>query len=184
MGWFSRKPTQQKYIEAAITVATNLYLHTIPEAEDAPAVLEFNLPDSKYRYLIFCLSAAVTAALAYDEKKEIQPETLIMGCLHFAAWAANENAQEYFDNPAQSQVSASNATTYLQEFLKHWAQWPELEKQGKNMEIIDLICSIIHTTESQTQTNQSDKLRLEKLALQIDCQLPTMRGALIELANQ
>ena len=35
-----RKPTQQKYVEAAITVASNLYLHTIPGANDAPARLQ------------------------------------------------------------------------------------------------------------------------------------------------
>ena len=57
MGWFSSKPTQEKYVEAAVTVASNLYLHTIPEADDAPAELKFSLSDSRYRYLLFCLSA-------------------------------------------------------------------------------------------------------------------------------
>jgi len=85
MSWFSRKPTQQKQVEAAITVASNLYLHTIPGAADAPVALQFGLPDSRYRYLIFCLSAVVTAVLAYDEGREInQPEVFIKGCLDFA----------------------------------------------------------------------------------------------------
>lgn len=39
MGWFSRKPTPQKQVEAAVTVATNLYLTTIPGAEAAPVPL-------------------------------------------------------------------------------------------------------------------------------------------------
>src|SRR6185295_20408534 len=103
MGWFSRKPTQEKYVEAAVTVASNLYLHTIPGAEDAPADLQFSLPDSRHRYLLFCLSAVVTAALAYDEKKQIQPEMLFKGCLLFATWIATEQAQEYFDDSASSQ---------------------------------------------------------------------------------
>ncbi|MDX6529827.1 MAG: hypothetical protein QOH41_2117 [Blastocatellia bacterium] len=184
MDWLSRKPTQEKYVEAAVTVASNLYLHTIPGAEDARADLQFNLRDSRYRYLIFCLSAVATATLAYDEKKQVQPEALLKGCLFFATWIASENGQEYFDDPATAEVSASNAAAIFQEFLEHWSRWPTLEKEGRNDEIIDLICSMIHTTESNEPTVQTDIERLGPLALQIDCQLPTMREALVELANR
>jgi hypothetical protein len=104
--------------------------------------------------------------------------------LHFATWTATENAQEYFGGPVNPQDVASNGDVYLQEFAKHWSQWPELEKEGRNDEIIDLICSMIHTTESNMPAGKTDMQRLGKLALQIDCQLPTMRGAFIELANQ
>jgi hypothetical protein len=184
MSWFSRKPTQQKYVEAAITVASNLYLHTIPGAEDAPAPLQFSLPDSRYRYLIFCLSAVVASALAYDEKKQVQPEALINGCLRFAIWAGKENPRDYFDDPASSQDSIDNAAAYFQEFLRHWSRWPEFEKEGRAIEIIDIICSMIHAAESNEAVEQIDKQRLGKLALQIDCRLPTMRAAFLELANR
>jgi hypothetical protein len=178
------KPTQQKYREAAITVATNLYLHTIPEAEDAPAPLQFSLPDSRARYMIFCLSAVLTAALAYDEKKQIQPEALIEGCLRAANLIATKDAQEYLGGLASSQDSVENASAYLKEFLNNWSRWPELEKEGRNAEIIDLISSMIHTTESKNSVTESDKKRLGPLALQIDCWLPTMRGAMLGLASK
>jgi hypothetical protein len=185
MSWFSRKPTQQKQVEAAITVMSNLYLHTIPGAEDAPASLQFSLPDSRYRYLIFCLSTVVTAVLAYDEGKEInQPEVFTKGCLHFATWTATENAQEYFGGTVNPQDVANNGAVYLQEFLNNWSRYIELEKEGRNDEIIDLICSMVHTTESNMPAGKTDMQRLGKLALQIDCRLPTMRGAFIELTNQ
>jgi hypothetical protein len=185
MSWFSRKPTQQKYVDAAIKVATNLYLHTIPDAEDAPAPLQFDLTDSRYRYMIFCLSTVIMAALAYDEKKQIQPEALIKGCLQLVIGAAAEHfAQEYFDDPARSQDCIDEADAYLTEFLKHWSRWPELEKEGRNAEIIDLISSMIHTTESNLPADKSDMQRLNELALWIDCRLPTMRGAFVELANR
>jgi hypothetical protein len=184
MSWFRRKPTQQKYVEAAITVASNLYLHTIPGAENVTAPLRFSLPDSRYRYMIFCLSAIVTTALAYDEKKEIQPEALIKGCLHFATSTAAENPQEYFADSVNSQNSIPNATEHLHEFLKYWSRWPELEKEGKNTEMIELISSMIHTTESSVFAEKADLQRLGDLALEIDCQLPTMRRAFIELANR
>ncbi len=183
MRWFSWKPTQQKYVEAAITVATNLYLHIIPGAEDAPAPLQFSLPDSRYRYVIFCLSAVVTAALAYDEKKQIQPETLIKGCLHAANFIATDCQEYLVGDSASSQDSVENASAYLQEFLKHWSRWPELEKEG-NDEIIELISSMIHTTESNLPAEKTDLQRLGRLALWIYCRLPTMRGAFIELADR
>jgi hypothetical protein len=184
MSWFSRKPTQEKYIQAAVTVASNLYLQTISGAQEASAPLQFGFPDSRYRYMIFCLSAVVTSALAYDEKKKIQPETLINGCLQFANWTAAQNPHEYFDDPATSPNSADHASLYLKEFLKQWSLWPALENEGRNMETIDLISSIIHTTESSEPISQSDEKRLGPLALNIDCRLPTMRSALIELANR
>ena len=77
MAWFSRKPTQEKQVEAAIKVASNLYLHTIPGAEDAPAPLQFSLPDSKYRYLLFCLSAVMRVCAPKMKKEDfISPESL------------------------------------------------------------------------------------------------------------
>ncbi len=184
MSWFSRKPTQQKYVEAAVTVASNLFLHTIPGAEDAPAPLQFGLPDSRYRYMIFCLSTVATAALVYDEKKNIQPQALLEGCLKFATWTATEHAEQYFDDPTSPQDSINNTTAYFQELLNHWSRWPELEKQGKNAEIIKLISDMIRTTESELPAASADMQRLDSLALSIDCRLPTMRGALIELANR
>ena len=186
MNWFKRKPTQQKYVEAAVTVATNLYLHTIPGEDECilpSSPLQFSLPDSRYRYLVFCLSAVVTAALVYDDKKRIQPETLIQGCLHFAAWTAREHGDLYFDDPAGSQASINSTTVYFQDFCKHWSQWPVLEKEAKSDEANDLISLIIHTTESNSPAGDADIQRLGNLALEINCRLPTMRSALIDLAN-
>src|SRR6266404_4268358 len=174
MKWFTRKPTLQKYCEATITVATNLYLHTIPEAEDAPAPLQFGLPDSRVRYMMFCLSAALAAALAYDEKKQIHPESLIKGCQDAANLIATKDFEKYLGGPASSQHYVENASAYLTEFLKHWSRWPELEKQGRSAEIIDLISCMIRTTESSVAADETDKERLGPLALQIDCWLPTM----------
>jgi hypothetical protein len=181
MGWFSRKPTPQKQVEAAVTVATNLYLDTMQRAEDEHISLQFNLPDSRYRYLIFCLSATIAAVLAYDEKKEIQPDVLFKGCLHFATRAATENAQEYFSVPSRPQDATNSANAYFTEFAKQWCKWVDLENEGKYAEATELICSTIHTTESNVPVGEMDIQRLGKLGLQFACRMPTIRGAFIEL---
>ncbi len=50
---------RDRQVEAALTVASNLYLHTTPGAEGptgvGPATLQFALPDSRFRYMVFCL---------------------------------------------------------------------------------------------------------------------------------
>jgi len=63
--------------------------------------------------------------------------------------------------------------TYFQEFAKYWSCWPDLEKEGSNAEIIDLISVTIHSTESNEPVVEADMRRLGELALQIDCRLPT-----------
>ncbi len=184
MSWFSRKPTQMKYVKAAATVATNLYLHTIPGAEDAPAPLQFDLPDSRYRYLLFCFSAVVSAALVYDEKKHIQPEPMLDGCLQAARFIAGESPLDFFGPSANRQDSLNNTSAYFQEFLRNWSRWPALEKEGKHEERWNLISLMIRTTESDHAAAQSDMERLSRLALHVDCVLPTMWAAFQELANR
>lgn len=184
MNLFRRKPTQQKYIEAAVTVASNLYSHTMDGEIGGPLPLEFELPDSRFRYLVFCLSTVMTTALAYDEKKDIQPEALFYGCLHFLTFVTTELRDEYFDDPITAQDANGRATEYLQRFLKDWSKWPELEAAGQNARVWEIISRMIRTTESNLPAKKSDLLRLDKLALEIDCRMPTMRGALIELADR
>jgi hypothetical protein len=181
MNWFRRKPTLEKHVEATITVASNLYLHTIAGADDAPVQLQFSLPDSRFRYLIFCLSAVTTACAPEMQN----PAAVVNDCLRFlVSLAATEQVQDFFDGPVIPQDAATNGAAYFQEFLNNWSIYVELEKQSRNTEIVDLICSMIHTTESNAPTERTDVKRLGELALHIDCRLPTMRGAYVELLNR
>jgi hypothetical protein len=180
MGWFSRKPTQQKQVGGAIKVASNLYLHTIPGGKLAPVPLQFSLPDSRYRYMIFCVSATTMACAPVMKN----PDAVQHECMQFlVTWTTTEGAQEFFGGPVNPQDVANNGAAYLQAFLNTWSACVELEKEGKNAEIIDLICSMIRTTESNVAVTKSDTQRLGALALQIRSHLPTMRAAFIELVN-
>ena len=172
---------ERKQIKAAITVASNLYLHTIPGAEDAPVPLQFSLPDSRYRYLVFCLSAVATAC-AREMKNH---DAVVNKCLYsLVMWTTTENVQEFFGGPVNPQDVANNGAAHLQEFLNNWSRYVDLDKEGRYTEGVDLICSMIHTTESNVPAGKADEKRLGELGLQIACRLPTMRGAFIELVNQ
>jgi hypothetical protein len=180
MRWFSRKPTQQKYAQAVLAVTSNLYLHTTAGSDGAPAVLHFTLPDSRYRYLLFCLSAAVAAALVYDEAKQVVPKDLIGKCLAVISADAAERAGDFFDGPP---TDPTIAYAYFTQLAKHWSQWPTLERSEQRAKAVSLICAMIHTAESDEPALESDVERLHSLGVWIACRLPTMRRAFIELAS-
>lgn len=134
--------------------------------------------------MIFCLSTTIAAAVVYDEEKHVQPEALIEGCLRFATFAATEFDEKMFGDSPMSQESIDSAASYLQELLKNWWRWPDLEKGARDDEMIELICSMIYSTESNLPVEKDDIQRLRDLALQIYSQLPTMERAFVELANR
>lgn len=183
MGWFSRKPTHERQVEAAITVASNLYLQSVPEAEEAIAPLLFSLPDSRLRYLLFCL-AAMSAACS---REMADPNAILNDSFRFLVkWAITERAQEFFgDQVDDPQAVATNAGIYLQQYLDNWSTYIELEKQGGyNEKIISLLCTMIRFAESDLPPNPTDEERLGPLALQLDCRFPTMRDAFSALVRR
>ena len=185
MRWFKRRPTQQKYIEAVIRVGSNLYLYTLPGSKDAPAPLVFNLPDSRYRYFLFCLGTAAMAALVYDEKKEIRPQTLLESCLGAATSLASTQPKDFFEAGfGLNDQAATDARSYYQEIIVRWAAWPDMEKANDLSGLWNLISQMVHSAESNEPADKADMERLGPLALEISCRLPTMRGAVIEWAER
>jgi hypothetical protein len=181
MSWFKRKPTQQKQVEAAIKVGSNLYEHTVPEAEDALVTLQFGLSDSRYRYLMFCF-AAMTRACG---RAMTDCDAVVNDYLRFLViWTSVENAQEFFGGPVDPQDAATGGGAYLQDFLNQWSTWFELQKAGKDLEALDLICAMIRSTESNAAAGKTDMQRLGTLAVQIDSFLPTMHEAFLELVKE
>jgi hypothetical protein len=73
----------------------------------------------------------LAAALAYDEKKQIQPEALIKGCLRAANLIATKDAQEYLGGPASSQDSVQNASMFLQSSSNTGRDGPNSRKKAE-----------------------------------------------------
>jgi hypothetical protein len=170
MGWFSRRKTsqQQKHREAAIKVASNLFLVTSPGGEHAVVPLQFTLPDSPYRYLIFCMSA--TAAACAPE----MDLDAVSGALEKLALVAVERPQDF----------AVTGLPRLKFFLNTWTRCLELEKTGENQGIIEMICLMLRSTESDVPGNKDDVGRLRELALWIYGHFPAMRDRYVELLKQ
>jgi hypothetical protein len=174
----------QKQVEAAVTIASNLYLHTIPGADDpwgiGPAALQFTLPDSRFRYLVFCLSALMTACApegGQDNLESVFDEALSL----LLTWAIKEKPQEFFGGPKNPRDARRSGTTELQWLLSLWSKYAIFERTDESMEGLALICYMIHAAESNVPLGEADAQRLAKLGLKIASLLPTMRGAFFDL---
>jgi len=85
------QPKVKRQVDAASQIASALYGRTIPGGADAVVDLRFSLPDSRYRYMLFCLSA--TAAAVSDE---IDDPTVRVAIYHVTGGLAELNPAEYF----------------------------------------------------------------------------------------
>ncbi len=181
LSWLNPKPRHDKQVKAAVKVASNLYYLTIPGAADAVAPLQFSLPDSRYRYLMFCLSATQTACAGELSNSD----AVFRDCLRFLTMAATgELITEFFAVATDAETAANSGAAFTRQFLNHWSRYEALETEGgKNLQINDLLCSMIHIAESDGSLEETDKKRLAPLAVYIYCLLPTMRSAFQGLVN-
>jgi len=166
---------QTKQIEAAIKISSNLYIHTTLSSKD---ILRFRLPESRFRYMLFCLSIVVKSC----EDLMKAPYLLINECLHFLSiyTTSKENVQEYFNGLMNSHEAESNGSIYIQEFLKNLSIYFDAVKSGDKYNASKIIYSVIHSTESNESVSQTDTQRLEQLSWEIEQFIPSMRNAFID----
>jgi hypothetical protein len=179
MRWFTRKSKIEKQVEAAIKVASNLYLLTIPGGEEAVVNLEFCLPDSRYRYLMFCMSATAAACA-----KDMDISAVTESVFGLTETVATERSQEFFGGPVRPMDAVKGITPTFHWFMNGWARCEELAKEQKHEEIIQLLSFMIHATESPCPGTESDVERLKEFVLQIlSCHRPAMQRAFSDLLS-
>lgn len=176
---FGRKRKTERQVEAAIKVASNLYLLTVPGGEEAVVKLDFCLPDSRYRYLMFCMSATAAACAV-----EMDLDAVGEAVFGLTLAMAQEQATEFFGGPVNPNDALKGITPVFHWFMNGWAKCVQLEKEQRIREIVEIVSAMIHSTESPLPSTESDVERLNKLALQIHCQFPSMRGAFKELLSR
>jgi hypothetical protein len=162
-------------LNAAITVITNLYLHTTSASKDT---LRFQLQDSKYRYLVLCMSGMVKAC----EDVLDNPDSLITNCIHeLAIFTTSQDPQEFFGASIGVQDAETKARDYFDEFTRHWVTCFDAVQSGKEVDAITTLTSMIHFAESNEPADETDLQRLEELSLRLECFMPELRGAFIDL---
>jgi hypothetical protein len=170
---------QLKQIEAAVRISSNLYLETF---STSPDVLNFKYADSRFRCMIFCLSTMVKSCEDLLESSE----SLQKECLHFLTnfTTSRDNVEEYF---SQSTTNAEHAEesggVYFNEYMQKWITYYDTVKVGEKDMATDILCSMIHSFETDKPMDNSDKERLNPICGEIEFSLynDSLRGAFIGL---
>lgn len=181
MGWFGGKSTHKKEVEAALTVLCNLFEKTTRGGLDAPLVLKFDLPDSRLRYFVFCLSA-IQMACARQMKN---PDAVLNDLAHrVVALAIDAEPQQYLGgSPDDPQQVATKAGALLQEYLHRWSAYVDIIDGGNAAAATGIVAGMLRHTESDNPPTQEDVGRIWPLASWIEARLQPMAGAFTDMAR-
>ncbi|HEY8784200.1 MAG TPA: hypothetical protein VIM16_21405 [Mucilaginibacter sp.] len=170
---------QLKQIESAIKVFSNLYYHTISNSKD---ILLFKYSDSRFRYMIFCMSTFIKSCEGLLDTSDL----LLKECLHFisATVTSKDSVQDFFNGPVNIEEVENRGLSYLNDFLENWTDYFNACKISDKNKATQIICSMIHSTESDEYMNESCIERLRPLAFEIEDFMPTMRDVFVELTEK
>lgn len=189
MNWFNRKPPHQQQVDAAITVASNLYEHTLPGQSFSPfptgnlepSPLLFDLPDSRCRYLVFCFATmAVTCS-----KEMTDPNAIINECFQSVVkytTSTPERIQQFFGNDDNMRIVDSKEF-YLQKYMNDWSKYLDLVGAGNSDAASGIVSTMIRAAESDEPMRHIDEHRLRQLVLYIEHLLPVMTSSFIKLVQ-
>jgi hypothetical protein len=173
--------SQHKQIGAVIKIASNLYYNDFVNSFD---ILKFEFPDGRFRCLILSLSITIKAC----QDLLNSPESLQIECLHFLSNLATtkEHGREFFSQQISSEQAKQSGAAYLKKCDEYWKKYYDYVANGDLGNTKDVLLSLIHSVESDTHLQESDKERLGQLCWQIEFSLAhkTMREAFIALSPE
>lgn len=168
----------KKEMEATIRISSNLYLHDFSNSFD---ILNFQFPDSRFRCIIFCLTTVIKAC----NDLVSSPELLQKACLHFLSTftTSKESVIEFFGQVTNTEQAEKIGSVYLKEYLTKWELYYEYVGSGDTEKATDVLCTMIHSFETDRPTDNSDRQRLNQLSWQLEFSLTnnTMRSAFANL---
>jgi hypothetical protein len=181
-GFTKRKDKAQlKQIEAVIKISSNLYLNDFVEAAGD---LKFQFPDSRFRCLIFSLSTVMRACADLLPS----PEAVQKECLHFLSNVATskDRSTDFFNQRITVQQAEESAAVYYQTYVEGWENYYEMVEMGDKELATTILCSMLHSLETDEQFQPADRERLGQLAWQLEFSLTnhSMREAFISLVSK
>jgi len=179
LGWFG-KSNHEKDVDAAFRVLWNLYETTTAGKAGAPLVLSFELRDSRFRYLVFCLST-VQMACAQHMKN---PDAVLNDLLHTVVTGAiGADPQQFFGGPLDPQQAANRAAQDLQDYLHRWSAYIDIAKGGNVTAATGVVAGMLRYSESEDPPTQEHTRQLWELAVWIEGSLGAMSAAFRNMAR-
>ena len=180
LGLFGGKSTHKKQVDAAVRVLDNLFEKTTGGGSDAPLVLKFEVPDSRFRYIVFCLSAVQMACA----RRMKNPDAVLNDLLHrVVAVAIKLDPQQFFGGPVDPQQAANRAGEYIQDYLDRWSAYVDIVSGGNVAASTGIVTGMLRHTESASPPTQEDVRRLLPLARWIEERLEVMADDFADMAK-
>lgn len=151
----SNNSAQTKEVEALIKVSSNLYIRSMEENGDK---FNFQKLDSRFRYMIFCLSVADKACRDYMSNSDL----VLKESIHFLSniLTSRDQKMEYFGESITPEVAEKNALESMNLFSSNWIRYGDLLNKGEERNAVEEITNMICATESDKQTTLNDIKRL------------------------
>ena len=173
MGWFSRKPSHQKQVAAMTRIIVNTFEKVITPDRLAQSGLQFQLPDSRFRFLMFCV-ASVHAVCA---RHMTNPDAILNECGPNLIRGALSDPASFFDGPVKAQETAILGMNCIGDFLERWSAYIDIAKGGNTPVATGIVITMLRETETQAPAGDGDAARLTKLARWIEV-LAARNGAM------
>jgi hypothetical protein len=183
MGLFSRKPSHRAQCLAMMRIAARLNERILAPNADAPAVLRLSRPDSRFRYLMFCLSTVQTVCA----RRMSNPEAVLNEVARNAitAWVSDPEIRDAaFGGPVSLQQAGSDGIACLQDCLNRWPAYLDLRNGGNAHAATGFVCVILFDIESAGSARPADGERLWPLAWWVEQQFNAIDGAFVELCSR
>jgi len=151
----SSNSTHTKEVEALIKVSSNLYIRSMEENDDK---FNFQKLDSRFRYMIFCLSVADKACQEYMKNSDL----VLKESIHFLSnmLTSRNEKMEYFGESIAPEVAESIASECMKLFSSNWECYYELINNGEQKKAVEEIVNMICKTESDNPATLKDIERL------------------------
>lgn len=162
MGWFSRKPSHEKQVAAVQRMTVNMFENIAAPGRIEASGLQFRLPDSQFRFLMFCAASVHTVCAkrmsnADAVLNEFVPN-LIRGVL------SSEEQRTFFGGVPKPQAAATLGMNCLGDFLDRWSAYIDIARGGNSQAATALVASMLLATETLGDADEVDGSRLSKLA--------------------
>lgn len=155
MGLFGGKNHHELAVQWLTHLTAQLYEMTTSSDEVAP-FLRFELPDSRFRYMLFCLSDVHVACCGCMKN----PDAVLNEVASIVLNYCYEDYQTFFGEKPDGQDAANRVGSHVQDFLHRWSAYVDILSGGNWQAGLGLVVGMIHDCESTNDLQSSDTERL------------------------
>lgn len=179
----TERKKRKNQIESSAKLFRHFYNHTTITYKN---ILNFKLPDSRFRYMIFCLSLFLKSCEVIIESSDLLLKEYVDFLVNLKM--AEENKDDYFVNNLSNNEVMEIGLNYLKKFMKEWIEYSNAFKTNDTDKTATIICSMIlfaesqeHINESKEHINRNDLKRTRKLIFDIEQSVPRMRDTFLDM---